>query len=110
MDAVPNVLKASWPAPQEHDKTGKRGKNNTFSDGHYYPHDLATVSEQLGKTQYGCLARTESFVVRLTTLSCWLMGYSPRYLALWEAARTVRSSARSAIPSSRKSQSKSSKP
>lgn len=93
MDAVPNVLKSSWPTPQEHDKTGKRGKNNTFSDGHYYPHDLATASDQLGKTQYGCLARTENFVVRLTTLSTWLMGYTGAYLARWET-RSVRKSQR----------------
>lgn len=32
-----------WPTAQAHDSTGPRGKNNTFSDNHYYPHDLATA-------------------------------------------------------------------
>lgn len=36
----------AWPPPQKHDVTGKRGKNNTFSDHHYSPHDLPTMVEQ----------------------------------------------------------------
>lgn len=32
-----------WPTPQAHDGTGPRGKGNTFSDNHYYPHDLSTA-------------------------------------------------------------------
>ncbi len=32
-----------WPTPQAHDATGARGKNNTFSDHHYKPHDLVTA-------------------------------------------------------------------
>jgi len=33
----------TWPTPQAHDATGARGKNNTFSDHHYEPHDLVTA-------------------------------------------------------------------
>lgn len=32
-----------WPTPQAHDAMGARGKNNTFSDHHYKPHDLVTA-------------------------------------------------------------------
>ena len=155
------IVKGTWPTPQEHDKTGPRGKNNTFSDHHYGPHDLATAvgtwpcpraedSESTGAhrgtpdtltsaaraawptvsvedcgrqgsleawmewtnegrtTQCrlrnavhagintsGCLARTESFVVRLATLSAWLMGYTAAYLRLWETASSRRSQRKS---------------
>ena len=102
----------SWPTPQEHDQTGPRGKNNTFSDSHYYPHDLATATQASWKTPHGmqtegydrnhgpkgnelgrqangaitssCLARTEKFVVRLLILSAWLMGYQWNYLKNWQ--------------------------
>jgi hypothetical protein len=85
MDAVPNVLKASWP-------TLKASDGEKQSGGHRGT--LDTTPAQLratGKTQYGCLARTENFVVRLTTLSTWLMGYTGAYLARWET-RSVRKS------------------
>lgn len=81
MDAVPNVLKASWPTPNPKQK-GETGQ------------DLPAA---LGKTQYGCLARTENFVVRLTTLSTWLMGYTGAYLARWE----TRSARKSRLKSSK---------
>lgn len=32
-----------WPTPQAHDAIGARGRNNTFSDHHYYAHDLVTA-------------------------------------------------------------------
>ncbi len=38
--------KANWPTPQAHDAHGGRGKNNIFSDGHYYPHDLADAVKE----------------------------------------------------------------
>jgi hypothetical protein len=31
-----------WPTATDHDAIGARGKNNTFSDHHYKPHDLVT--------------------------------------------------------------------
>jgi hypothetical protein len=37
------VTRGLWPTPQAHDATGARGKNNTFSDNHHYPHDLVTA-------------------------------------------------------------------
>ena len=107
------VLKATWPTPQEHDETGPRGKNNTMSDSHYFPHDLATVATvwptpaaqnaergttdpmsreghnlnlqeaDFGTMQSGSLAQTENFVVRLMILSAWLMGYQWSYLKSW---------------------------
>jgi|ERR1035441_1749746 hypothetical protein len=52
---------------------------------------LSLPTEIAGATTSGCLARTEKFVVRLTTLSAWLMGYTGQYLALWETASSGRS-------------------
>lgn len=33
--------KGMWPTPTAHDAKNGRGQNNLFTDGHYYPHDLA---------------------------------------------------------------------
>jgi len=51
-----------------------------------------------GQIQSGCLARTEKFVVRLTTLSAWLMGYTGAYLAHWATASSRRSPKSSSKP------------
>ena len=51
-----------------------------------------------GSTTSGCLARTEKFVVRLTTLSAWLMGYTAAYLAHWATASCGRSRKPSSKP------------
>mgnify|MGYP000971347186 CR=1 FL=1 len=44
-----------------------------------------------GNVSSGCLAQTEKFVARLTTLSAWLMGYTAAYLAHWETASCRKS-------------------
>jgi len=127
-DTLTSAARASWPTPQEHDETGPRGKNNTMSDGHYFPHDLATAATvwptpaaqnaergttdptsreghnpnlqeaAFGTMQSGSLARTENFVERLTTLSAWLMGYTVQYLALWATASSRKSRTRLSKP------------
>jgi len=43
--------------------------------------EIPLISDQ---TRSGSLALTEKFVVRLTTLSAWLMGYTAAYLRHWE--------------------------
>lgn len=91
MDAVPNVpnvLKASWPTPNASDGSGGAQNPEKRKAG---GHVIQLPDALHGKTQYGCLARTENFVVRLTTLSTWLMGYTGAYLARWET-RSVRKS------------------
>jgi len=95
MDAVPNVpnvLKASWPTPGMSDATrgGIQDPNTAKAQGH-----ALRLTDYVGKTPYGCLARTESFVVRLTTLSTWLMGYTGAYLRLWETRSSRKSPAKS---------------
>lgn len=87
MDAVPNVLKASWPTPNASDGSGGAQNPEKRKAGNH----SVQLPDYIGKTQYGCLARTENFVVRLTTLSTWLMGYTAAYLARWET-RSVRRS------------------
>jgi len=44
-----------------------------------------------GMPRSSCLARTEKFVVRLTTLSAWLMGYTAAYCQHWETASSRKS-------------------
>ncbi|MCE5336799.1 MAG: hypothetical protein LLG06_19655 [Desulfobacteraceae bacterium] len=44
-----------------------------------------------GINSSGCLALTEKFVVRLTTLSAWLMGYTAAYLGHWETQSSRKS-------------------
>ena len=52
-----------------------------------------------GANPSGSLALTESFVVRLTTLSAWLMGYTAAYLAHWETASSRKSRPKSSASS-----------
>jgi len=112
MDYVPNVLKATWPTPD----ASKAGKTSRSGDRKgepliggivrsTWPTPRATaggpektkantkgttgvslVTQISGVTTCGCLAQTEKFVVRLMTLSAWLMGYTPAYLAHWATA------------------------
>lgn len=35
-----------WPTAAAHDAKGNRGSQNTFTDGHYRPHDLSTSTEK----------------------------------------------------------------
>ena len=112
MDYVPNVLKATWPTPDA-SKAGKTSRSGdrkgepliggivrsawptpakqNESRGGTHPssrkgHTLNLQEAAYGITTCCCLALTEKFVVRLTTLSAWLMGYTAQYLAHWETA------------------------
>jgi hypothetical protein len=74
----------SWPTPAKRDEKGQT-QNPERMD--YVPN----IVKGNGMIASGCLARTESFVVRLTTLSAWLMGYTAQYLAHWETASSRKS-------------------
>lgn len=140
MDAVPNVLKASWPTPDKSAMTrgGIQNPNDAKAQGHslrltdyigakVWPTPNAndnrdrgsaaygtgsrraedTTKQTMvsmviprGQTPFGCLARTISFVERLTTLSTWLMGYTAQYLRHWE----IRSYRKSPTKSLKQSQ------
>jgi len=91
MDYVPNVLKATWPTPQAYD--GKRGgpQGMVKSKAGNHEQKLQDWIHSSGSAPSGCLARTEKFAVRLTTLSAWLMGYTAQYLELWETQSCRRS-------------------
>lgn len=91
MDAVPNVLKASWPTPKaiEGIPTGKNAQGGLS----------LTSTLAIGKTPYGCLAQMESFVERLTNLSMWLMGYTAHYLQGWETRSCRKSPTKSSVQS-----------
>jgi len=75
---------SSWPTPPKRDDKGQT-QNPERMD--YVPN----IVKATGATASGCLARTEKFVVRLMTLSAWLMGYTAAYLAHWETASSRRS-------------------
>jgi len=81
MDYVPNIVKASWPTV----KASTGGPEPDGETGMNLPTHLR------GTLSSGCLARTEKFVVRLMTLSSWLMGYTAHYLRHWETASSRKS-------------------
>jgi hypothetical protein len=121
-DYIPNILKANWPTPRSEDSesTGAhRGTPDTLTSaakaawatpnksaeegggdkrGKRPGHAVETIDQCRGATTSGCLARTEKFVVRLTTLSAWLMGYTAAYLAHWETQSSGRSRKKSSPP------------
>jgi hypothetical protein len=88
-DTLTSAAKAAWATPQKDDMD-----NQTRDSGEY----KSLVRDTRGATTSGCLARTEKFVVRLTTLSAWLMGYTAAYLALWETRLSGRSPRKSSPP------------
>lgn len=93
---LPGQVKAmasACPTPDASaDSGGRCGKN----PGQRYREDGTKRSIPCSELTRGpmpssCLARTESFVVRLATLSGWLMGYTAQYLAHWGTASSRRS-------------------
>lgn len=96
-DYIPNILKqnsAAWPTP---DRSALEGGIQNPIHAREQGHAIR-LKDYCGKTTSGCLARTEKFVVRLTTLSAWLMGYTAQYLALWATASSGRSPRKSSKP------------
>ncbi len=89
MNYVPNIVKA-WPTPQGYD--GTRGGPTTIEKAKEGNHgqQLGNYLSDTGIVPPTCLARTESFVERLMTLSMWLMGYTAAYLAHWATASSRR--------------------
>lgn len=85
------MAKVQWPTPAARDAKGQT-QNPERPD--YVPN----IVKATGATSSGCLARTEKFVVRLMTLSAWLMGYTAAYLARWETASSRRSRLGSSQP------------
>jgi len=88
------IVKATWPTPDLSSMEG--GIQNPLSakeQGH-----AMRLKDYCGPVSSGCLARTESFVVRLATLSAWLMGYTAAYLRLWEIASCRQSRRKSSKP------------
>lgn len=91
-------VKGAWPTPRQADfdkgvrsPEGYEKEKERMGDGCDLPTELSVI----GKTPYGCLAQTESFVVRLMTLSAWLMGYTGAYLRRWETASSRRKRSKS---------------
>lgn len=87
MDYVPNIVKATWGTPNCMDAMGPRTPEALAKA----KAGCANIKDQIGPATSGCLAQTESFVVRLTTLSAWLMGYTGAYLRHWETRLSGKS-------------------
>jgi len=95
------AMVATWPTPTQRAGKDVSGNNacrsltkSTRTDK--LTHVVATwatpkAAQAHGPISCGCLARTEKFVVRLTTLSAWLMGYTGAYLGHWEIASSRKS-------------------
>jgi hypothetical protein len=75
---------SAWPTPQERDGTPRGPMTIAQRKGHVQT--LDNYLNDTGLTPSTCLAQTASFVVRLMTLSMWLMGYTAAYLAHWAIA------------------------
>lgn len=88
MDHVPNIVRATWPTPGASDGSGGPQHPDKRKAG---GHSQQLPDYAIGTASSGCLARTEKFVVRLTTLSAWLMGYTAAYLGRWATASSRRS-------------------
>jgi hypothetical protein len=93
MDYVPNIDKATWATPKKAEAVPDFAKADRSKTG------MALPAQARGATTCGCLALTEKFVVRLTTLSAWLMGYTGAYLAHWATASSRKSRPKSSEPS-----------
>ena len=93
---------AQWPTPRSEDTKSDGPKAvEAFANGTAKTSQMrmrTQLESAPGPTTSGCLARTEKFVVRLTTLSAWLMGYTAAYLALWETRLSGRSPRKSSKP------------
>jgi len=95
-DASAGCAGEHWPTPREGSEEGydtrnaRKGHTSAMS---YLERNLEYSTR--GQAPSGCLARTEKFVVRLMTLSAWLMGYTGAYLAHWETASSRKSRQRS---------------
>lgn len=88
---------ATWATPKSSQGGQDKARRDRKKSG---GDDLVTQATEIssGPATSGCLALTENFVVRLTTLSAWLMGYTGAYLWHWE----IRSSRRSPTKSSKR--------
>ena len=86
-------MESTWPTPKQPQGSACRTEKNM---GHL--HRMDDVTPTSGEITSGCLARTESFVERLMTLSAWLMGYTGAYLAHWETASSRKSRRESSQP------------
>lgn len=88
----------TWPTQQGYD--GSRGGPQSIEKRKAGGHGQTTGDylSDTGPTPSTSLALTASFVVRLTTLSAWLMGYTAQYLALWETASSRKSRRASSPP------------
>jgi hypothetical protein len=95
---------ATWGTPTEKDAIRGSLPPRPQDTGVPLNQMLALVSwpkmadDLIGIRPSSCLARTENFVVRLTTLSAWLMGYTGAYLAHWGTASSRKSRNESSAP------------
>jgi len=79
---------ATWPTPKSSPNGPDYARRNRKGSG---GDDLVTQAAASGMSTSGCLARTESFVECLMTLSSWLLGYTVAYLRHWGTASSRRS-------------------
>jgi hypothetical protein len=88
---------AGWPTPRSRDikdtSDGVWAMNRL--DGKSRTDQLPHALKSAGNPAYGCLAKMDTFVERLTNLSMWLMGYTAQYLRHWETRSSRKSPTKS---------------
>lgn len=90
------IVRSTWPTPKASLASG--GLDPYIKDGQGSGGIATHTALGYGHVSSGCLARTESFVERLMTLSAWLMGYTAAYLQHWATASSRRSRKESSPP------------
>jgi hypothetical protein len=79
------ACKTAWQTPTKQDnKSDGEKAEAAMRNGTASTSQMRLRTQAHGPISSGCLARTESFAVRLTILSAWLMAYPWSYLKNWE--------------------------
>jgi hypothetical protein len=89
-DQLPHALK-TWPTPNASDGTGGASSIASRKKGKSGEKHSTQLADYLGSPSYGCLAKMDTFVERLTNLSMWLMGFTAAYLRHWEMRSSPKS-------------------
>ena len=95
-DTPTSAAKAAWATPNKAAESG--GPCRPEGRAGHSVETIDQLHQATGQITSGCLARTEKFVERLTTLSAWLMGYTGAYLVHWATASCGRLRRKSSKP------------
>lgn len=93
-DQLPHALK-TWPTPNASDGSGGPAPIAGRKKGKSGEKHSTQLADYIGSPSYGCLAKMDTFVERLTNLSMWLQGFTAQYLRHWEMRSSPKSRTKS---------------